>query len=142
MFRKARYGLAAGFLLAGAIFAIGCGGDDENKASDTKNEAVTQVAQTGQGAATAVSGGSSGAREINIEEKDFSFEVSDTVRPGLVKINAKNTGKESHQVQIVKLNDGVTQPQFDAALKNPDLSALLKVVTFMGGANSIPPGQS
>jgi len=151
MFKKARYGFAAALVIAGSMFVIGCGGDD--KASDTAStsgtqvtggaqSAGTQVAGGAQGAATSVSGGSGGTREINVEEKDFSFELSDTVRPGLVKITAKNSGKESHQTQIVKLNDGVTQAQFDAALKNPDMSALFKTVTFMGGPNTINPGQS
>jgi len=137
MFKKARYGAAAVLVVAGAMFVLGCGGGDDNKSS-----AVTQTAQSGTGAATAVSGGSSGTREITVEEKDFAFEMSDTVKPGLVKISAKNTGKESHQVQIVKWNDGVTQAQFDAALKTPDPSAIFKVVTFVGGANSIKPGAS
>jgi hypothetical protein len=142
MFKKASYAVVGVLVVAGAMFAIGCSGSDDNKASDTKNEAVTQVAQSSAGAATAVTGGTSGTRELNIEEKDFSFELSDTVRPGLVKITAKNTGKESHQVQIVKWNDGVNQAQFDAALKNPDLSAIFTVVTFMGGPNTIVPGAS
>ena len=68
--------------------------------------------------------------------------MSDTVRPGLVKINAKNTGKEPHQVQIVRWNDGLTQAQFDALLKSSDPSALFKAVTFTGGPNTIPPGGS
>jgi len=143
MFKKASYVVAGVLVVAGAMFAIGCGGSDDNKASDTKNAAVTQVAQaTTPGAATATTSGSSGSREITVEEKEYSFDISDTVRPGVVKITAKNSGKESHQVQVVKWNDGVTQAQFDAALKNPDPSAIFKSVTFMGGPNSIKPGQS
>ena len=110
MFTKARYGVAAALLVAGAMFILGCSGGDDNKTSDNKSSAVTQTAQSGTGAATAVSGGSSGTREISIEEKDFAFEMSDTVKPGLVKISAKNTGKESHQVQIVKWNDVPLKP--------------------------------
>jgi hypothetical protein len=152
MFKKAGYGVAAALVIAGSVLVIGCGGDD-NKASDTastKGTQVTsgaqgtgtQVAGGAQGAATSVASGSSGSRDITVEEKDFSFDISDTVRPGVVKITAKNSGKESHQVQVVKWNDGVTQAQFDAALKNPDPSAIFKAVTFMGGPNSIKPGQS
>src|SRR5689334_7301775 len=152
MFKKAGYGVAAALVIAGSVFVIGCGGDD-NKASDTASTKATQVTSgaqgTGtqvaggaQGAATSVASGSSGSRDITVEEKDFSFDISDTVRPGVVKITAKNSGKESHQVQVVKWNDGVTQAQFDAALKNPDPSAIFKAVTFMGGPNSIKPGQS
>ena len=99
--------------------------------NDTKATTVNPTTASG-GAGSPVTSGSSGSREITIEEKDFSYEMSDTVRPGLVKFTAKNSGKESHQVQVVKWNDGVDQAQFDAALKNPDPSAIFKAVTFMG----------
>jgi hypothetical protein len=139
MFEKARFAVAGTLIVIAALFVFGCGGDDSNSTGDTK--AIT-VNPTATGAGSPVSSGSSGSREITIEEKDFSYEMSDTVLPGLVKFTAKNSGKESHQVQIVKWNDGVTQAQFDAALRNPDPSAIFKVVTFMGGPNSIPPGGS
>jgi len=139
MFGKARLALAGTLVLIAALFVYGCGGDDSTSSGD-KASNVNPTTATGSG--SPVTSGSSGSREINIEEKDFSYEISDTVRPGLVKFTAKNSGKESHQVQIVKWNDGVTQAQFDAALKNPDPSSIFKVVTFMGGPNSIPPGGS
>jgi len=137
---KARLAVAGTLVLIAALFVYGCGGgDDSTSTSDTKATTVNPTTAAGGGSPTS---GSSGSREITIEEKDFSYEMSDAVRPGLVKITAKNSGKESHQVQIVKWNDGVTQAQFDAALKNPDPSAIFKIVTFMGGPNSIPPGGS
>jgi len=140
MFEKARFAVAGTLVVIAALFVLGCGSDDSSKTSDTKANNVNPTTATG--ANTPVTGGSSGSREINIEEKDFSYEISDMVRPGLVKINAKNTGKEPHQVQIAKWNEGVTQAQFDAALKNPDPMAIFKVVTFTGGPNTVAPGGS
>jgi len=140
MFEKARFAVAGTLVVIAALFVLGCGGDDSPSTNDTK--APNANATTATGAGSPVTSGSSGSRDINIEEKDFAFEISDTIRPGLVKITAKNTGKESHQVQIARWNDGVTQAQFDAALKNPDPSAIFKIVTFTGGANAVPPGGS
>jgi hypothetical protein len=138
MFENARFALAGAALMVAALFAIGCGSDDD-KASDTAQDAATSVSGQAQGAATSAGGGS---REINLEEKDFSFEMPDTIRGGLVKITAKNTGKQPHQAQLARLNDGITAQQFQASLTNPDLRQFFAMVTFMGGANTISPGQS
>jgi hypothetical protein len=141
MFEKARLAVAGTLVVIAALLVLGCGGsDDSSSTSGTKAPNVNPTTATGAG--SPVTSGSSGSRDITVEQKDFSYEISDTIRPGLVKISSKNTGKEPHQVQIVKWNDGVTQAQFDAALKNPDQSALFKVVAFSGGPNTIPPGGS
>ena len=53
----------------------------------------------------------------------------------------KNTGKEGHQVQFVKLGDGVTFDQFKAAAAKTDIGAL-GTSTFVGGPNGADPGAS
>jgi len=140
MFEKARLAVAGTLVVIAALFVLSCGGDDSSSTSD--NKATNANSTTATGANSPVTGGSSGSRDITVDQKDFSYDISDTIRPGLVKFSSKNSGKEPHQVQIVKWNDGVNQAQFDAALKNPDQSAIFKVVTFMGGPNTIPPGGS
>ena len=145
---------AAGIVLAvAAVFVLGCSSDDS--ASDAARsvattvtggaqQAGTQVAGGAQSAATQVAGaaGSGGIREVKIEEKDFSFEISDSIRGGLVKLVATNTGKEAHQAQVVRLNDGVTNAQFQAALQNPNPAAVFSLIAFMGGPNAIAAGGS
>ncbi len=49
--------------------------------------------------------------KVTIEAADFSFKAPATIPAGYVDVTVKNTGKEGHQVQFVKLGDGVT---FDA----------------------------
>jgi len=44
------------------------------------------------------------------------FTSPDTFAGGIVRIRLNNTGKESHHAQLVRLNDGVTIPQFQSAL--------------------------
>lgn len=76
-----------------------------------------------------------------ITGKDFAFEMPDTLPSGLVDITFKNTGKEPHQVNIARLNNGVTQEKFKSTLQQgPD--AALALLTFAGGANTIDPGKS
>jgi len=81
---------------------------------------------------------------ITIKAMDFSFEQPQSVRSGLVDLNLINTGKESHQINIARLNDGVTFDQLKTVLddKNKGPDAALGLVTLYGGANTIPPGQS
>ena len=90
--------------------------------------------------------GSSGAGgnipETKIGARDFAYDAPDTITGGLVKLTLTNNGKEPHQAQVVRLNDGVTPTQLQGALQNPDPAALLKMVTTTGGPNVIDPGQS
>lgn len=81
---------------------------------------------------------------ITIKAVDFSFEEPQTVQAGLVDVNFINTGKEPHQINIGRLNDGVTFDQFKTVLddKNKGPGAALGLATLYGGANTIPPGQS
>lgn len=81
---------------------------------------------------------------ITIKAVDFSFQEPQSVQAGLVDVNFINTGKEPHQINIGRLNDGVTFDQFKTVLddKNKGPGAALGLATLYGGANTIPPGQS
>jgi hypothetical protein len=144
MLENARFAVAGVVCLVAAMVAIGCSSDDDkDMTSNPSSSTATQSVGSGQGSGTPTSGSSASAnKDLNIEEKDFSFEMPDTVRGGLVKISAKNTGKEPHQAQLMRLNDGVTQQQFQATLQQGDIEAMLKMVTLTGGVNSIPAGAS
>ena len=60
---------------------------------------------------------------------------------GYVDVTVKNTGKEGHQVQFVKLADGVTLADFDAAAAKTDIG-LSSPSIFVGGPNGADPGGS
>lgn len=109
-------------------FVLACGGGSTNDKSPT-----------------AASGGATSSGSIpekKITAKDYSYDFPDTVEAGLVKLTLTNSGKEPHQAQLARLNDGVTPQQFQAGLQSPDPSGLLKIVTLMGGPNTIDPGAS
>ncbi|MFN8491283.1 MAG: hypothetical protein U0350_27040 [Caldilineaceae bacterium] len=76
---------------------------------------------------------------ITIKAHDFAFDLPKSMNAGLVEIKMENDGKEPHQAQLARLNDGVTMAQFNAALKQgPD--AMMPLVSFVGGPGVIDPG--
>ncbi len=76
-----------------------------------------------------------------ITAKDFSFDMPETLQAGLVDITMTNVGTDPHQANLARLNQGVTQEQFLAALKKGP-EAALPLLTFVGGPNTVDPGQS
>lgn len=81
---------------------------------------------------------------------EYSFTSPDSFAGGLVQIKLNNTGKENHHAQFVRLNDGVTLPQFQQALleavqaqfQGPALGKVFGAVTFQGGPATTAPGKS
>ncbi len=81
----------------------------------------------------------SGIPEITIHAVDFSYQAPAQIQSGLVTMTMINDGKEDHQAQLARLNDGVTMDQLMAALQqSPD--AALPLVSLEGGPGVIPPG--
>lgn len=77
--------------------------------------------------------------EITIKAADFSFDAPEQVEAGLVKVNLVNNGHEPHHAQIVRLNDGVTMDQFQAALQEGEAAAF-PLIAFVGGPGLVDPG--
>jgi uncharacterized cupredoxin-like copper-binding protein len=99
--------------------------------------AIVLSACSGAAAATRVNSGSA-IPEITIKAKDYGFEAPEQIEAGLVKINLVNEGQEPHHAQLVRLNDGVTLEQFQAALQEGEAAAF-PLVTFPGGPGLIDP---
>ncbi len=78
--------------------------------------------------------------DIEVTAQDFSYTAPDQIQSGIVSVTLTNAGKEPHQAQFARLNDGVTMDQLQAALKSGDGSGALKLVSLTGGANVIGPG--
>lgn len=76
---------------------------------------------------------------IAIKGSEYMFNMPDQIQAGLVTINWENDGKEVHQAQFARLNDGVTADQFQATLKKSP-EAALPLVTLLGGPGAIDPG--
>ncbi|HMQ51839.1 MAG TPA: hypothetical protein PKE64_17195 [Anaerolineae bacterium] len=79
--------------------------------------------------------------EITIKATDFSFEAPAQIEAGLVKLNLVNEGQEPHHAQLVRLNEGVTLAQFQAALQQGP-EAAFPLLAFVGGPGLVDPGLS
>jgi len=77
--------------------------------------------------------------EITIKADDYSFDAPDQIEAGLVKVNLVNDGQEPHHAQMVRLNDGVTLEQFQAALQEGEAAAF-PLIAFVGGPGLVDPG--
>lgn len=68
-----------------------------------------------------------------------SFEAPNQAPAGMTTIRWENSGEDVHHAQLVRINDGVTLPQFQAAMQQ-GADAAFPLVTFMGGPGAISPG--
>jgi hypothetical protein len=77
---------------------------------------------------------------LAITASEFKFDTGGTnsVGAGLVSIVLDNVGKRPHQVQLLRLNEGVAFNQLRGALR--DERKLLSLVSISGGAAPISPG--
>jgi len=111
---QARY---AGCLLA-ALLLSACGGGS--------NDETTTAA---------------GPQRLDVTARDFALKIngSSALRPGPVRITARNSGEEAHGMVLVKLNDGVTAPMLvDALTQQPD--RVPNLLTYVGGTTTLPKG--
>lgn len=77
---------------------------------------------------------------VRITGSDFAFAGPARIAPGLTTITFTASGKGPHQLQLAKLNKGVTLAQAMAAAKDPNPGALLSLVTVAGGVTALQPG--
>lgn len=77
---------------------------------------------------------------ITITATDYAFELPAQVPAGVVTIHLTNNGKEIHQAQVIRLEDGKTVGDFGEAMKHPGPPPTW--VKFLGGPNAAGPGGS
>ncbi|HWN17321.1 MAG TPA: hypothetical protein VNO19_00265 [Gemmatimonadales bacterium] len=76
---------------------------------------------------------------VTVTAKDFAFDAPAQISAGAVAMQLRNQGKEIHQAQLVKLDEGKTAADLLAALKqHGPPPAWMK---YVGGPNAAPPGQ-
>jgi len=75
---------------------------------------------------------------VVVTAADYRFSAPSTVPAGLVSIDLVNHGKEMHQAQIVKLEDGKTIADLEKALSSQGPPP--SWIKFVGGANGVAPG--
>jgi len=122
MFYRSRLGAA----LAVAGTLAGCKPDRPSTATST---AAATPAETPRAVPATVT----------VTSKDYAFEAPASVPAGAITMRLVNHGKELHQAQLIKFEDGKTVKDFREALKHPGPPP--KWVKFMGGPNGVAPGQ-
>ncbi len=80
--------------------------------------------------------------EVTIAGTEYSFAAPAQLNAGLVAVTFVNKGKEPHQLQFARLQDGKTLADLQAALKQPNLGPAMAILTFTGGANTVDPGEA
>ncbi len=107
------------------------------------------------GTTTASGSASAGAagQTLVIEATEYAFKTLGSIPAGVTTVQLKNLGKERHEAQFVRLNDGVTPEQFLAAIQQAGDGPPPDIFSFEGGPAEIlsnktgevmlnfPPGQ-
>jgi len=136
--------LGAG-LAAFTVIGAACTGNPAASSSASRPTSAPPASSPASVPPASVSAPSTGpsagaASVLAITAKDYSFELPATTPAGPTTITVTNQGKEGHQAQLVRLADATTMAQLTTALKNPDPSAALKLVTLAGGPTNVVPG--
>ncbi len=79
--------------------------------------------------------------EVVITASDYTYDNPAEIQAGPTYLKMENAGEEYHHVQLLRLNDGVTLEQFQAALQQGE-EAALPLVTMHGGVGVLPKGES
>lgn len=117
-----RVSLGAALAVVGAIAA--CKSD---RSSPVIASAVAAPAQ------------SSKTSSATVTAHDYGFDAPAKIPAGATTVHLVNGGKELHQAQLIKLEDGKTVNDLVKALKTPGPPP--SWIKFVGGPNGIAPGQ-
>lgn len=83
--------------------------------------------------------------QLTVTTSEFKLEASaDSVPAGLVEVTHENAGKEPHQVQLLRLNDGVEFDKFEgfATSRGPKGAKTLQLSVVAGGVGELNPGKT
>ncbi|HEY5939201.1 MAG TPA: hypothetical protein VIT87_00175 [Gemmatimonadales bacterium] len=120
------HGARLGAALALTCALAGCKSDRPSPRNDATSTAAGETA-------------SAAPATVTVTAKDFAFDAPAQISAGAVAMQLRNHGKEIHQAQLVKLDEGKTAADLLAALKqHGPPPAWMK---FVGGPNAAAPGQ-
>ena len=113
-----------------AVVFVGCGGGSDsgnaNEGGGGSDEAASAPIPT-----------------LTITTEDFKFSTDQpSVPAGWVQVDQVNKGKEPHEVQIFKLNEGVTFDQFAKDQGGPGIAKLAVPAGGTSGSAGINPGET
>ncbi|MBV8690793.1 MAG: hypothetical protein JOZ37_11460 [Actinobacteria bacterium] len=111
-----------------AITLTGCGKSKKSSASSSGSTTSTAPAAV---------------TTMDITAKEYTFDGPNSVAEGYVKVNLNDVGKEDHQAQFLRLQDGKTLQDFAAAAQgDPTGLKALALTDGGGGVNVIKAGSS
>jgi hypothetical protein len=116
--------------VAAAFVLAGCAKSDTQPAADTSAKA----------AAAAPPAAAATPNMVSFTAKEYSFEGPDTIPAGLTMIHLTDAGQQLHHVQLLKLEEGKTFADFQAAAKNLASGPPPAWVVPYGGVNPPAPG--
>ena len=125
------------WLIVLGLAVAACGNDSTTTTTTTKAGTTSSAAGSTTTATTA-----GAASTINIEASEpaqgqYAYKVDTTLKGGLVEIDLKNTGKEPHQAQLIKLEQGKTVQDFLAILPSLAQNGPLPDAFKAGGGVSV-----
>lgn len=125
--------IALPMVLALSLVAAACGDDD-----DDDDDAGSPTATTAAATTTSTTVAAAEINDVAVTAADFSFDAPASIPAGLSTLTLENTGAESHQAQLLLLNDGVTPADFAAAAQDSE-EAVFALVSFAGGPGPAAP---
>ena len=118
--------------VAAAFLIAGCAKTDSQPAADTS---ATSTAQTPAAAAAP-------PNMVSFTAKEFSFEGPDTIPAGLTMFHLTDAGKQLHHLQLIRLEQGKTYADFQAAAKSMASGPPPAWMVMYGGVNPPAPGET
>jgi len=116
-----------------ALAGAACGGDGSDTTSGSGEKASTTQAQA---EATTLS-----VEAVEPGPGRYAFTgIPQTVTGGLVEINLKNTGKEQHELQLVRFDAGHSADEVKAELDTPEGAPIPAWLHGAAGAGTAGPG--
>ena len=80
--------------------------------------------------------------EVVVVAAEYRFEMPASTPGGLTRLTMRNEGAEDHHAMFMRVNDGSTLEDLQAALETPDLGAIFAVSTSLGGPEVSPGGEA
>lgn len=110
-------------------------------ASPSASAASPSASASASAPASASPSASTGAAgTLALTGTEYAFAGPTTATAGVTTISLQNAGKEEHQAQLAKLNDGKTFSDLTNALATGDPTNALGLVTLFGGPTAVVPG--
>ena len=128
---------AAGMAALVVTMVAACG--DSTTGSAPPSTRRTAASATADGAAPSTRP-SSPSDALAVRLVDYGFQSPSSVPAGYVSLDVTDAGTQQHEMQVGRLNDGVTWDQVEERLHGPAPDSVALLVTMVGGTAPVEPG--